>query len=309
MVNLLALGEGMLELKFDQQGQLINKFAGDTLNAAIYAKRWSNKLTVQFFSAIGQDTFSNHMIDYLTSENINTNSLLRSFSNNIGIYAIETDEHGERSFNYWRKDSAATQMMKMLKDLGGAETLPASEIIFFSGISLAILSDEDKEYLFDIIAAMKQKGSKIAFDPNYRAKMWRDEKHAIEWFTRAFQISNIVLPGLDEQQDLFNQKSVEDVTTFMLNLGVNEVIIKAGKDGVYGVSADNENCHVAFNPAPKQIDSTAAGDSFAGTYLSSRLTGDSIKQSIINADSVAREVVQHSGAIIDEQIYNQLFNK
>lgn len=309
MVNLLALGEGMLELKFDQQGRLINKFAGDTLNAAIYAKRWSNKLTVQFFSAIGQDTFSNHMVDYLTSENINTKSLLRSLNNNIGIYAIETDEHGERSFNYWRKDSAATQMMKMLKVTGGAEALPASEIIFFSGISLAILSDEDKEYLFDVIQTMKQNGSKIAFDPNYRAKMWRDEEHAIEWFTKAFKISDIVLPGLDEQQDLFNQASVKDVKSFMFDLGVNEVIIKAGKEGVYGFNADGDNCHIAFNPAPQQIDSTAAGDSFAGTYLSSRLSGDSIEQAIINADSVAREVVQHRGAIIDEEIYNQIFNK
>lgn len=308
MVNLLALGEGMLELKFDQQGQLVNKFAGDTLNAAIYAKRWSNKLTIQFFSAIGQDTFSNHMVDYLTSENINTKSLLRSLSNNIGIYAIETDEHGERSFNYWRKDSAATQMMTMLKANGGADALPASEIIFFSGISLAILSDEDKAYLFEVIAQMRENGSKIAFDPNYRAKMWRDENHAIEWFTKAFESSDIVLPGLDEQQDLFNQETVDDVKSFMFGLGVQELIVKAGKDGVYGFNNDTE-CHIAFNPAPQQIDSTAAGDSFAGTYLSSRLSGESIKESIINADSVAREVVQHHGAIIDEKTYQQIFKK
>lgn len=308
MVNLLALGEGMLELKFDQQGQLVHKFAGDTLNAAIYAKRWSNMLTVQFFSAIGQDTFSNSMVDYLTSENINTKSLLRSLNNNIGIYAIETDEHGERSFNYWRKDSAATQMMKMLKVTGGAEALPAAEIIFFSGISLVILSDDDKEYLFDVIQTMKQNGSKIAFDPNYRAKMWRDEEHAIEWFTKAFQISDIVLPGLDEQQDLFNQKTVEDVKTFMFDLGVKELVIKAGKDGVYGFN-DNYNCHIPFNPAPQQIDSTAAGDSFAGTYLASRLSDNNIEQSIVNADKVAREVVQHRGAIIDDVIYQQLFSK
>lgn len=308
MVNLLALGEGMLELKFDQQGQLVHKFAGDTLNAAIYAKRWSDKLTVQFYSAIGQDAFSHQMIQYLGSENINTDSLLISSTNNIGIYAIETDERGERSFNYWRKDSAATQMLKMLKELGGVSALPASEIIFFSGISLAILSDEDKAYLFDVIEGMRKKGSKIAFDPNYRAKMWRDEQHAIEWFTKAFEISDIVLPGLDEQQDLYHQQTVEDVKSFMFNLGVKELIIKAGKEGVYGFSCD-ESCHVPFNPAPQQIDSTAAGDSFAGTFLSSRLFGDSIKQSIINADSVAREVVQYRGAIIDEGIYQELFKK
>ena len=65
--------------------------------------------------------------------------------------------------------------------------------------------------------------------------------------------------------------------------------------------------HVPFNPTPTQVDSTAAGDSFAGTYLISRVNGNSVLQAIENADKVAREVVQHPGAIMNIELYNKAF--
>ncbi|EWH08640.1 PfkB domain-containing protein [Catenovulum agarivorans DS-2] len=307
MTGLLVVGEGMVEFKQSENGQLMQKFAGDTLNAGIYAKRWSPNTQVGYFSALGSDMFSDKMREYLASENISADAVYQTDSANIGIYAIQTDEHGERSFTYWRKDSAATQMVDLLLAAGGADQLPAADIIFFSGISLAILSDENKGRLLDILAQAKANGSKIAFDPNYRPRMWRDQSHAIEWIEKAYKLSDIALPGLDEHQDLFEQQTVEAVKNYMLQLGVSEFVIKAGKQGVYGYTAEHSACHVPFNPAPKQLDSTAAGDSFAGTYLVSRVNGQSVLSAIENADKVAREVVQHPGAIMDIELYNKAF--
>ncbi len=306
MSSLLALGEGMVELKLNSEQQLIHKYAGDTLNTAIYAKRWLPEVEVFYYSAVGEDMFSMQMLDYLKSEQLNTQTILSSKEANIGIYAIQTDDTGERSFTYWRNASAATQMIKLLQAAGGVDTLPDVDCIFFSGISLAILSEEDKANLLSLLKNKREKGCKIAFDPNYRPRMWKNEDHAKEWIVKAYQASDIVLPGLDEHQDLFGHQTVEDVKNFMLEQGVSEFVIKAGKDGVYGFDGDN-TCHVEFNPAPKQIDSTAAGDSFAGTYMASRVAKQTQLDSIKNADSVAREVVQHPGAIMDMEIYQNTF--
>ncbi|MCU4677037.1 sugar kinase [Catenovulum sp. 2E275] len=306
MSSLLALGEGMVELKQDSTGQLIHKYAGDTLNTAIYAKRWMPEVDVYYFSAVGQDMFSRQMLDYLKSEQLNTQAMLTTDQANIGIYAIQTDDAGERSFTYWRKDSAATQMIKLLSAKGGAEALPDVGFVFFSGISLAILAEDDKAALLDLLAKLRQKGAKIAFDPNYRARMWQNQEHAKNWIVKAYQASDIVLPGLDEHQDLFGHQTVDDVKNFMQAQGVTEFVIKAGKDGVYGFN-QTQDCHVPFNPAPTQVDTTAAGDSFAGTYMSSRVAGQSMLDAIKNADSVAREVVQHPGAIMNMDIYQTRF--
>ncbi|KMT63826.1 sugar kinase [Catenovulum maritimum] len=306
MGSLLALGEGMVELKLDETGQLIQKFAGDTLNAAIYAKRWAPSLDVYFYSALGKDMFSEQMHHYLESESLKTDCILTSPDANIGIYAIQTDDTGERSFTYWRKESAATQMIQLLQDDGGSKRLVQADCVFFSGISLAILSESDKEQLLTVLAELKEQGCKIAFDPNYRARMWRDEAHAKEWMSKAYLLADIVLPGLDEHEDLFGHTSIQDVVDFMQQHEVAEYVIKAGKDGVYAYNQET-NCHIEFNPAPTQVDSTAAGDSFAGTYLASRVSGETLLVSIQNADKVAREVVQHRGAIVDSKIFNAKF--
>ncbi|WP_016953862.1 sugar kinase [Catenovulum agarivorans] len=307
MNRLLVVGEGMVEFKYAADGNLIQKFAGDTLNAGIYAKRWSPATDVSYFSALGSDIFSQKMRDYLAHEQITTQAVLQSSNANIGIYAIQTDENGERSFTYWRKESAATQMVDLLLASGGAAQLPTADIVFFSGISLAILTDANKSKLLEILQQVQAQGCKIAFDPNYRPRMWRDQQHAMEWIEKAYQLADIALPGLDEHQDLFSHNTVDAVKNYLLQLGTNEFVIKAGIQGVYGYSAAEDDCHVPFNPAPNQLDSTAAGDSFAGTYLVSRIIGNSVLQAINNADSVAREVVQHPGAIMDAHLYQQAF--
>lgn len=307
MGSILALGEGMVELKMNN-GELEHKFAGDTLNAAIYGKRWANDLDIYFYSAVGEDLFSQQMLDYLATESLSTQAILTTPESNIGIYAIQTDESGERSFTYWRKDSAATHMVELLDAAGGIDALPSADCVFLSGISLGILSDQNKKRLFELLELLKARGSKIAFDPNFRPRMWRDTEHAVEWIAKAYQISDIALPGLDEHEDIFGHKSVEDVRDFLQAHDVSEFVIKAGKQGVYAFNSTEGECHIAFNPAPKQVDSTAAGDSFAGTFLASRVSGSSLLESIKNADSVAREVVQHSGAIIDKHLYKKTFN-
>ena len=308
MSGLLVVGEGMVEFKYAANGELVQKFAGDTLNAGIYAKRWAPATAVNYFTALGSDIFSKKMRDYLVQEQLGTQAVLTTNTANIGIYAIQTDEQGEGSFTYWRKDSAATQMVDLLEAAGGATKLPNADIIFFSGISLAILSEQNKVKLLDILKQVQASGCKVAFDPNYRPRMWRDKQHAIEWIEQAYQLADIALPGLDEHQDLFAQQTVEAVQTYMQEQGVAEFVIKAGKQGVYGYADKQDSCHIQFNPAAKQIDSTAAGDSFAGTYLMSRINGDSVLTAIKNADKVAREVVQHPGAIMDIEVYNQMFS-
>lgn len=306
MKSLITIGEGMAELRMGDNGELVHSFAGDTVNAAIYAKRFAPAVDVTFLSAVGEDFLSDGLFELLKKESVRTDDIVRTDIANIGIYAIQTDEHGERSFRYWRKGSAASQMMSLIGD-AELEALPADSLIFFSGISLAILSDEDKEKLLEALAKLKANGATLAFDPNYRPALWRDEEHASTWFAKGYAIADIALPGLDEHEDLFGQKTTQDVLDYMSQFSLSELVIKCGKEGVFSYDMQGGEWHQPFNPAPKQIDSTSAGDSFAGTYFASRIKGCSIAESVANADAVARLVVQHKGAIIDVDAYNAEF--
>lgn len=299
MSSMLIIGECMLELRTDNNNCLVKSFAGDTYNTAVYAKRYFPEANIQYLSSVGKDGFSEEMLKVWKSEGIDSDFVKISQDKPIGIYSITTDDEGERSFSYWRDGSAATQLMQLVdvKQL----TESSFDFVYLSGITLAIFSDEDKHKLMSLIDLLKSKGAKIVFDPNYRPRMWNSKEHAIHWLEEIYSRSDLVLPGLEDHSDLLDQNDRESVISYMKKFNVNEQVIKCGKDGVYAYDEANKEYHLPFTPAAKQIDSTAAGDSFAGTYLAARLKGEGIQDALVSAARVASIVVQHHGAIVDKK--------
>ncbi len=305
MTKFLTIGEGMLEIRNEREGGKAFSYAGDTLNAAIYAKRFNTDMGVYWLSAVGKDQFSKEIVSFVANEEINTEFVFTSENKALGIYSIYTDNQGERFFNYWRDDSAAKQMISLLDNCNSLKNPQGFDSVLFTGISLAILTESDKERLLLFIEQLKAQGTLVAFDPNYRARMWQSDSHAKQWFNKAFSLSDILLPGLDEMEHLYGTKTHQDVNSLLKLYAIEELVIKCGKDGVVGYLYHEPVCHIPFKPASKQIDSTAAGDSFAGTYIAARSNNIGIKKSIISADSVARTVVQYEGAIIDGTSYKK----
>ncbi|WP_016956514.1 sugar kinase [Catenovulum agarivorans] len=300
MSTLVVIGEAMLELREKDACSLHKSFAGDVLNTAVYAKRFDQDLSVEFMTGVGQDNYSQQLVAQCQQYGVGTQYMWQHPQANIGIYSINTDSTGERFFTYWRKGSAASKIIELLDGQNSLE-FSSDTVIYFSGISLAILSDEDKDKLLAYLNTYQQQGLKIAFDPNYRERLWRDKQHAQSYFDKCYALADILLPGLDDHQTLYGHTSPEAIEAYIKPFGYQELIIKAGKAGVFGFST-NEQCHIPFKAAPKQVDATAAGDSFAGTYMAARLQGLAVEQAISHACDVARVVVQFPGAILDPQL-------
>ncbi|TYK67232.1 sugar kinase [Colwellia echini] len=308
MAALLAIGECMMELTPQGDKSFNKAFAGDTYNALVYAKRSVPELNAFIFSAIGNDDISRSMSTEWEKEGVNTSFTLISNTATIGIYAISTDVTGERSFSYWRKNSAASQMMAIKPVYELIETCPDVSCVFFSGISLAILSEEDKAVLIKFIQGLKAKGVKIAFDPNYRPAMWVNKEHAVFWLEQAYSVSDIVLPGEEDHQALFAHQDHIAIADYCQLFNVQEVIIKCGEKGTFAYFDGKLTAHQPFKAAPIQVDSTAAGDSFAGTYLAQRIINNDIATALQQASKVAGHVVQHRGAIMPSEQYEKVIN-
>lgn len=302
--SLLAIGECMVELSATNEDTLALSFAGDTYNALVYALRWSDAIDGIFYSAVGYDNFSNRLLKIFEQHGISTEALAFSKTRNLGLYSIVNDEHGERQFDYWRDQSAATSMM-MLHRAANTQ-LRQMDMVFFSGIGLGILSDEDKVALLDMIKEQKAGGAIIAFDPNYRSVMWNGSTHAAQWYEKAYELADIGLPGIDDHKAVFGHETTADIASFMHRVKCAEFVIKAGSQGMYCYQDGKQCHHQAFTPAPVQVDTTAAGDSFAGVYLACRLQGLPIATSVDAANAAAGLVVQHRGAIIDSSLFSAL---
>lgn len=305
--SLLVIGECMMELS-GQDNTFQRAFAGDTYNSAVYAKRRHEALDVQILTAVGSDPISEAMVAQWDRDRVGHELVMTSETAHPGIYAITTDESGERSFTYWRKASAATELMSLLTP-EIRQAAAAFDCVFFSGITLAILSDADKRDLLEFLSSLQQQGSRIAFDPNYRAALWRDTEHAIEWLTEAYRLTNIALPGLADHTEIFGHVTENAVRTFLDAFEIDEVILKSGDEGIYGYAAGAPPVHQSITQAPNLKDTTGAGDSFAGTYLAERLTGASMAAALQSAADVASLVIQHPGAIVDEATYRAFLKR
>lgn len=295
----------MLELRKHSTDLFRKDFAGDTYNSAVYAKRWNESLRVSYFTALGTDPISEEMLCQWASKGLDCGYVLRSKERLPGIYSINVDDAGERSFTYWRENSAARIVMQLLKEQQSGFFADGFDYVYVSGISFAILDDADKQRLLDLLLSLQSDGAKIAYDPNYRAKMWASREHACHWNNAIYAVADVIFPGIEDHEDMYGHQNRVEILEFLAKFGEKEVVLKAGDDGVYGYVGANQVAHRPFVPAQVQVDSTAAGDSFAGTYLAARAERRDIEQAIVASMGVAGFVVQHQGAIAPQADYDR----
>ncbi len=309
MKNIAVLGECMVEFggvsNTENQAHLYKQgFAGDVFNTGIYIKRCiEHKANVSFVTAIGNDELSDQFITMMKQENLSDELLYRSNTEKMGLYLINVDAEGERSFTYWRENSSAKQLMTFIDAETNPEKFDQIDALFFSGISIAILSAEDLVLFWQYLAQLKSKGTRIIFDPNYRPALWPDEETARKAFNMAFTLTDVALPGVDDHIVLYNAKSAEDVANYLEELGVEEIVIKNGPESIL-ISDKGKRAVIKVIPASKVVDTTSAGDAFNGGYLSARINGRSIEQAALFAANVAKCVIQHKGAIVDKESFS-----
>lgn len=300
--RLAVLGECMIELQ--QKGaDLKRSYGGDTLNTAVYFSRLTRNADIKtaYITALGNDSFSNEMIQDWDREGIHTNHILRIDNKSPGLYFIETDDTGERSFHYWRNDAAAKYLLEQKESLPLLADLMDYDALYLSGISIAILTPESRAVLFQFLPEFKKQGGKIIFDNNYRPKLWDNKQTAINTYREILSYTDIALLTYDDDQDLYGDTDIEQCIERTQSLGVTEIVLKRGKDDCQVLTKEetgDERQSVPATVVENVVDTTAAGDSFSGGYLAKRFMGGTAQESALAGHRVAGTVIQHRGAVI-----------
>ena len=306
MQKIVLMGECMLELRQAKDGLMLRSFAGDTFNTAVYMKRILAEQDIAFMTAVGQDTISQQLLAVCTAENLNNQHIFTKSKRHPGVYLVETDEKGERSFLYWRDQAAAKEVMQFV-DQPAIDELCKADLFFFSGISLAILEDDDRAAFWAMLEQLKSAGVKIGFDPNYRPRLWNGPDEAIAQYAKAFALSDIVMPGVEDFKLLYDIDTLDEILAFCLPFDIDELVIKNGPESVY-CQVKGELTHVVITPVAYVVDTTSAGDSFNGVYLSARLAGKDVTSSVKIASAAAGIVIQHPGAIAPVEAFAGIRN-
>ncbi|MGE4800387.1 sugar kinase [Yersinia hibernica] len=302
--NIAVIGECMIELS--QKGSDLSRgFGGDTLNTAVYVARQvpQQALNVHYVTALGTDSFSNEMLNAWQQENIDT-SLIQRLDNKLpGLYVIETDSTGERTFYYWRNDAAARFWLSSPQADEICQRLEKFDYLYLSGISLAILDNASRQRLLQLLRACRANGGKVIFDNNYRPRLWQSKEETQQAYRAMLACTDIAFLTLDDEDMLWGEKPLEQVIERTQDLGVSEIVIKRGADSCIvwvkeGFEAHQYDVPAVKLPKEKVVDTTAAGDSFSAGYLAVRLTGGSAHDAAVRGHLTASTVIQYRGAII-----------
>lgn len=295
--GLTGIGECMVELSDNGAGLLRQSFAGDVFNTLWYARRALGVAQpVRFLSAVGADPLSEQMISSIEAAGINTAHILRVPDRRPGLYMIHLDG-AERSFSYWREHSAARLLASDPSHLASA--VADTGVIYFSGITLAILPPEDAEGFLRLLAERRADGTMIAFDPNIRPALWDTTERMRTMIGRAAALSSIVLPSFDDEVNAFADAAPSVTLARYLSGGAEMVVLKNGAGDVLVQQAGEGAHRFPTPPVAAPVDTTGAGDSFNGAFLAEYMSGGDVAASVKAGQTCAAEVICHRGALID----------
>jgi 2-dehydro-3-deoxygluconokinase len=299
-MRVICIGECMVELRATAENTFARAYAGDVYNTAVYLKRSLPDARVQFLTAIGDDATSRAMRNAWVSEGIDDSLAFTLEGALPGLYLIETDARGERRFEYWRSNSAARRWLSLLQ-AQGESVLWGADIIYFSGIALAILNLNERSRAIELLRRARMHVGRIVFDPNVRLTLWETAQIAAETIEAALSICDIALPSSEDIARLFRLEDPKQQANLLLAMGVRELAITHGSSGCLVV--DGEVCTRLPAPAVDIVaDTSGAGDAFNGAYLAARLRGGSAEEAAQAGLLVGSRVVTHAGAIVPKSI-------
>lgn len=300
MTRIVCIGECMVELApTAKDGDYQMGFAGDTMNTAWYLRRLlGTDHQVDYVTAVGTDPRSSQMIDFLRNAGLGTDHIARRPDRTVGLYMIQLN-NGERSFSYWRDQSAARTLAQdttLLKD-----ALKGADIALFSGITVAIMPEGDRARFFTLLSDFKAAGGTVVFDPNLRPKLWSSKEEMTGTIMQAATVSSISLPSYEDEAVWFSDTDSAATATRYAKAGARTVIVK---NGPAEILIQDANTFATVRPERIEtvIDTTAAGDSFNAGYLAAILQGASETDAAAAGAALAGKVIRSRGALVAQAI-------
>jgi len=268
-IDLLCMGEPMLEFnqlppRPDGTRHYLQGHGGDTSNAAIAAARQGAR--VGYITALGQDMPGDSFMALWAREGVDTSTVVRSDRWLTGVYFVTHDSSGHH-FLHYRANSAAA--MYSVSDLPRA-AIATARMFYVSGISQGI-SNAAADAVFAAIDIAKRHGVKIAYDTNYRPRLWPTAR-AEAVMHAAMTQTDYALTGIEDVQALTGLTEPDAILDLYLGLGPKVVVLKMGEHGAY-LATPQRRVHLPRHEV-QLADATGAGDTFAGCFLARTLAGD-----------------------------------
>ena len=299
-MTITTIGEILIDLTqthIDENG--IAHFAanpgGAPANVAVAAKKLGAETA--FIGCVGNDLYGNMLRDTLVQHGVNTDSLQVTDRANTTLAIVMVDDRGERSFSFYRKPGADTQ----IDAARAARDAEKAGILHFGSVSLT--DPACREAVTAAVRAAKKAGALISYDPNYRASLWESEEEAVRQMRAVLPLCDLVKISDEETGLMCGVKDPATALEKLAALGVRLAVVTLGAHGAMWRCGDLTGTVPGFSV--KVADTNGAGDTFFGAFLSriaarggiAGLTAEEISGFVRFANRAASLTTSRPGAI------------
>jgi D-tagatose-bisphosphate aldolase class II non-catalytic subunit len=249
-------------------------------------------------SCVGDDDFGRLNLKRLAGDGVDTRSVEISSEYVTGSAFVRYRPDGDRDFVHNIKHAACGHVQ--LTD-AALELLAECGHLHISGSTL--LSTQTIDITKRAVVLVRDHGGSISFDPNIRANAASDPeiRRALEWMLRN---CDIFLPSAEELPLLTNATGARDAVDEALGLGVTCVVVKHGAGGATYYDADGSLSAQGYQV--DELDPTGAGDCFDATFVTCRILGRTVAESLDYANASGALAVGAQGPMEGTSTFAQL---
>ena len=275
--DLVTFGETLVRLSppgpevIEQAAALTMYPAGSELNVSVAARRLG--LRVSYVSKVANNPLGHYIVNKCREQGVDVSHIKYSDTDRQGLYFFENNAPPRPGVAYYDRANSAFANVTMV-DFDWASIVANTRIFLASGINPA-LSPSAHEVTLAAVKAAHRAGKLVAFDINYRSKLW-DTKTAERVLREYFPYVSILFTSGGDAADVlgFSMPPGEDLALRISDkLGIPTVCL------VYGPVPDSSalwrvvcSCHGKTYAAEQTgtlntVDRLGAGDAFAGGFL------------------------------------------
>lgn len=226
------------------------KAGGAPFNVACAAKKFGAR--VGFAGSVGDDLIGDFLIKYARGRNLDDLLVNRDAKRNTTLAFVDLDEKGERSFCFYRKNTADYYLPYIPQS-----AIAAADIVHIG--SLMLSEKEGQAYAESLAKRVAAENKLLSFDVNYRTDIFKDRESAVRSYKRIIGYADIVKFSEDEVE-VFTEEYIDRELKNKL------VCISLGEQGSEWRYQGKRNRISTIKVKP--VDTTGAGDAFYGGVLS-----------------------------------------
>ena len=304
MIKVVTIGEILVEVVARERGdgfreplQLVGPFPSGA--PAIFIDQVARLgQACGIIGCVGEDDFGWVNLERLTRDGVDVGAIEVLPGHATGSAFVRYRESGERDFVFNIKNSACGQI-RLTK--AGLTLLGECGHLHISGASL--FSDRVIQVASEAVQLVKRNGGSVSFDPNVRKEVMGDAK-VLAALRMIFSKCDTFLPSGDELTLLTDATTPDEAVREIIAMGPTEIVVKQGTRGAtyYGLEGRAE--WPAYRV--QEVDPTGAGYCFDAAFITCRLQGRSVEESLDYANAAGARTVTVRGPMEGTSDFAQL---